>query len=219
MTLLEFARGPALQVSLAIFLAGALWRLLGVLLLPWRLILAEPREGAPWPATSALQGRPRQAVAAGAVPKAGLFTFVNGYLFHLGLAIVVFLFAPHILFIEGLTGLAWPALPNNVVAMVGVLTAASLIAALAHRLTSPVLRLISRFDDYLSWALTFLPVASGLLASAHLGARYETLLALHILGVCAFFVWFPFGRLMHAFLFAFSRGMTGIRMGQRGAAL
>jgi nitrate reductase gamma subunit len=219
MTLLEFARGPALQVSLAIFLAGALWRLLGVLLLPWRLIPAEPREGAPWPATSALQGVLVKLWPLTPFRKAGLFTFVNGYLFHLGLAIVVFLFAPHILFIEGLTGLAWPGLPNNVVAMVGVLTAASLVAALAHRLTSPVLRLISRFDDYLSWALTFLPVASGLLAAAHLGARYETLLALHILSVCAFLVWFPFGRLMHAFLFAFSRGMTGLRMGQRGAAL
>ncbi len=103
--------------------------------------------------------------------------------------------------------------------MVGVVTAASLIAALAHRLTSPVLRLISRADDYLSWAMTFLPVASGLVASAHLGARYETLLALHILSVCAFLAWFPFGRLMHAFLFAFSRGMTGIRLGQRGAAI
>lgn len=219
MTLLEFARGPALQVSLAIFIAGALWRFLGALLLPWRLIPAEPRQGAPSAATAALKGIVVKMWPLAPFQKAGLFTFVNGYIFHLGLAIVVFLFAPHILFIGELTGLDWPGLPNNVVAMVGVVTAASLIAALAHRLTSPVLRLISRADDYLSWAMTFLPVASGLVASAHLGARYETLLALHILSVCAFLAWFPFGRLMHAFLFAFSRGMTGIRLGQRGAAI
>ncbi len=219
MTLLEFARGPALQASLAIFLAGALWRLLAVLLLPWRLVPAQPREGAPWPAMSALEGVLVKLWPLAPFRAAGLYAFVNGYLFHLGLATVAFLFAPHILFIKGLTGLAWPGLPNNVVAVAGVLTAASLVAALARRLASPVLRLISRFDDYLSWALTFLPVASGLLAAAHLGARYETLLALHILGVCAFLVWFPFGALMHAFLFAFARGMTGIRMGQRGAAL
>ena len=60
--------------------------------------------------------------------------------------------------------------------MVGVVTAASLLVALAFRLTSPVLRLISRADDYISWLMTFLPVATGLLASAHLGLRYETLL-------------------------------------------
>ena len=52
-----------------------------------------------------------------------------------------------------------------------------------------------------------------------LGARYETMLALHILSICVFLIWFPFGKLMHAFLFAFSRGMTGVRLGQRGAEL
>lgn len=145
--------------------------------------------------------------------------FVNGYIFHLGLAIVVFLFVPHILFIRSLLGLSWPGLPNNLIMMVGVVTAASLLVALAYRLTSPVLRLISRADDYISWLMTFLPVATGLMAATHLGLRYETLLTLHILSLCAFFIWFPFGKLMHAFLFVFSRGMTGIRMGQRGAAL
>ena len=69
------------------------------------------------------------------------------------------------------------------------------------------------------WLMTFLPVATGLLAAAHLGLPYETLLTLHILSLCAFFIWFPFGKLMHAFLFVLSRGMTGIRLGQRGAAL
>jgi hypothetical protein len=29
-------------------------------------------------------------------------------------------------------------------------------------------------------------------------------------------VWFPYGKLMHAVLFAFSRGATGIRFGHRG---
>ncbi|MCC2100065.1 MAG: hypothetical protein KDJ12_03015, partial [Hyphomicrobiales bacterium] len=89
-----------------------------------------------------------------------------------------------ILFIKGLTGLSWPALPNNLVYTVGVVTMASLVAGLVHRLRSPVLRLISRFDDYLSWLLTLLPVLTGLLAAAHLGARYETLLAVHILSIC-----------------------------------
>ena len=46
-----------------------------------------------------------------------------------------------------------------------------------------------------------------------------TLLALHVLSICAFLIWFPFGKLMHAFLFVVSRGMTGVRLGQRGAEL
>ncbi len=219
MTLLEFARGPALEASLIIFVIGTLWRFLGALLLPWRLIAAEPREGAPSAVVAALKGIVVKLWPYEPFQKAGVVQFVNGYIFHIGLAIVFFLFAPHILFIKSLTGLSWPGLPNNLIMMVGVVTAASLLVALAFRLTSPVLRLISRADDYISWLLTFLPVATGLIASAHLGPRYEALLALHLLSICAFLIWFPFGKLMHAFLFVFSRGMTGIRLGQRGAAL
>ncbi|MBX3527020.1 MAG: hypothetical protein KF904_12510 [Rhodoblastus sp.] len=219
MTLLEFARGPALQVAMIIFVLGATWRFFGALLLPWRLAPAEPRKGALSPIAAAFKGVVVKMWPHKPFQKAGMFTFVNGYILHFGLAIVVFLFAPHILFIKGLTGLSWPALPNNLVYTVGVVTMASLVAGLVHRLRSPVLRLISRFDDYLSWLLTLLPVLTGLLVAAHLGARYETLLAVHILSICAFLIWFPFGKLMHAFMFVFSRAMTGVRMGQRGAEL
>ena len=48
MTLLEFARGPALQWSIFIFIAGVLWRLLGVLLLRSKKDLSEPRNAAAW---------------------------------------------------------------------------------------------------------------------------------------------------------------------------
>jgi nitrate reductase gamma subunit len=219
MTLLDFARGPALEASLITFVAGATWRILGALLLPWRLIAVEPREGAPSPFIAALKGIVVKLWSHPPFQGSAAMQFVNGYIFHIGLAIVVFLFAPHILFIKSLTGLSWPGLPNNLIMMVSVVTAASLIVALVFRITSPVMRLISRADDYISWLMTFLPVATGLLAAAHLGLRYETLLTLHLLSLCAFFIWFPFGKLMHAFLFVFSRGMTGIRLGQRGAAL
>ena len=39
--------------------------------------------------------------------------------FYIGLAVVVFGLAPHILFIRNLTGLSWPALPSNLVLGVG----------------------------------------------------------------------------------------------------
>jgi len=219
MDLLDFARGPALEISLAVFVLGTLWRLSGVLLMPWRLIRSPARAGAPGPLRAALFGIVRKMWPRREFMAGGLFSVINGYIFHVGLAIVVFFFVPHILFIQDLIGIRLPSLPSNVIYAVGGVTAVSLIAALAHRVTSPVLKLISRVDDYVSWVMTFLPVVTGLLASSHLGARYETLIALHILSICAFFVWFPFGKLMHAFLFAFSRGMTGVRFGHRGAEL
>lgn len=219
MELLAFARGPALTFSLAIFVAGVLWRLVGVLALPpWR-DFSPPREGAPPNWLAALQAIFGKMIPHRTFLKAGPFTTVNGYVFHIGLAICVFAFGPHILFIKSLFGVGWPNLPSGVVVAVGALTAASLLAALAYRLTNPVLKLISRTNDYVSWLMTFLPVVTGLAAVTHFGARYETLLALHILSVCAFLVWFPFGKLMHAFLFVLSRGVTGVRFRHRGAQI
>ncbi len=98
-----------------------------------------------------------------------------------------------------------------------MLTAVSLLAALVRRVTSPVLRLISRLDDYISWLMTFLPVITGLLAVSDLGNDYVALYSIHVLSVCAFLIWFPFGRLMHAFLFVVSRAATGVRFRRRGA--
>jgi nitrate reductase gamma subunit len=148
---------------------------------------------------------------------AGYFTVVNGYVFHIGLAIVFFGFASHIQFIDSLFGVCWPALPSTLIYAVGLLTAVSLLAALVRRVTSPVLRLISRLDDYISWLMTFLPVLTGLLAVSALGADYVALYSIHVLSVCAFLILFPFGRLMHTFLFVASRAATGVRFRRRGA--
>jgi nitrate reductase gamma subunit len=195
------------------------WRLVGVLLLPVVRDRSPAREGAPPALLGAIRTVLRRLWPRKAFLQQTLFPTLNGYVFHLGLAIVVFGLAPHVLFIRDLTGLTWPALPSNVVYGVGVITLASLAAALVRRIAHPVLRLLSHTDDFLSWLTTTLPVITGLLATSHLGARYETLLALHMLSVAALLVWFPFGKLMHAFLFVLSRSATGMRFSHRGVSL
>lgn len=217
MELLQFSRGPALTFAIAVFLLGTLWRLIGILMLERRRVDAEARPGTPTPLAAAASGVLAKMWPHKTFLKSSLFSVLNGYVFHIGLAISVLLFAPHVLFVKSLLGISWPALPSNVVLAVSVITAGSLLASLVHRLTNPVQRLISRIDDYVSWAVTFLPVLTGIAAVAHIGGRYETLLAVHILTVCAFLIWFPFGKLMHAFLFVLSRGTTAIRFKQRGA--
>ena len=113
--------------------------------------------------------------------------------------------------------MSWPNLPNNLIFAVSIVTLFSLIASLAMRVANPAQRIISTFDDYFSWLVTFLPVLTGIIATTHLGARYETLLALHILSVALFLVWLPFGKLMHWFLVFVSRGQTGAHLSHRGA--
>jgi nitrate reductase gamma subunit len=133
--------------------------------------------------------------------------------------IIVFLLLPHILFFKDLFGLSWPALPNNVIYAVSIITTVSLIAQLVMRLSNPAQRIISTFDDYFSWLVTFLPVITGVIATSHLGARYETLLGLHILSVALLLVWMPFGKMMHWFLVFVTRAQTGAHLSHRGAQL
>lgn len=221
MDLLEFSRGPALNIALVIFVAGVLWRLSAIALLYCRHIRSEPRDGVNkiekvkgWFQGNWIRMWPHKNFM-----EPSFFAFVNGYVFHIGLFIVVFLFGPHVSFIRDLTGFSWPYLQSPVIHFVSVVTLASLIAALIFRLKSPVKRLLSNFEDYFSWFVTFLPMITGVMTVGQYGARYETLLAIHILSICLLLIWFPFGKLMHAFLFVFSRGATAIRMKHRGAQL
>ena len=58
---------------------------------------------------------------------------------------------------------------------------------------------------------------TGVAAASHLGARYETLLAIHILSVALLLIWLPFGKLMHFFLVFVTRSQTGAHLSHRGA--
>jgi nitrate reductase gamma subunit len=216
MDLLDFARGPALWWSLVILVFGVMWRLGGVLFQRRKPDFSEARSTAT--AMGAFRTILTRMWPRAAFQSRTAFSVALGYTIHIGLAIVVFGFVPHILFIKDLFGVSWPGLPSGFVSITGVVTLAALFSAVARRMTHPVLKMLSNFDDYFSWFVTTAPVVTGLLAVAHFGARYETILAVHILSVELLFIWFPFGKLMHAILFAVSRGTTGALFERKGAA-
>lgn len=216
MDLLDFARGPAINVAMAVLVFGVLWRLFALFFLGKPVDRTVPRPGTPGPFAAGIREIFRRMLPHPTFAFAERFSFYNGFVFHLGLAIVVFGFRPHILFVKNLTGLSWPALPSGVIYAVGAVTALSLAAALIKRVTNPVQRFISTFDDYLSWIVTIAPVLTGLAAVGHVGARYETLLAIHILSVAVLLIWLPFGKLFHAFLVFLTRSTTGGFLARRG---
>jgi nitrate reductase gamma subunit len=222
MDLFEFARGPMLVIALLVFTLGCAWRLASL----WRLPSA-PFAGAP------RQSFGRGQALSAAVNRFGVHSWLPGsrtlatfnpYLFHVGLVLVFFGYAPHIAFVQRLTGLSWPALPDAVMYLAAALTIVSLLLALLFRLTDPVLRRISGADDHLTWALTLLPLLTGmavvgepssqLLAQGQ--ATYRVPLALHLLSVELLLVWFPFGKLMHAFLALPARMQLATFLGRRG---
>ena len=225
MGLLEFARGPALWTSLAVLVAGCLWRTAGILRLGAAPDLSEPRS------TRLLAGAMR-GIFARMIPRAEFrhrskLGVWNGYVYHVGLAVIVFGYLPHIHFAERLTGLAWPPLPGPVVYVFAGLTIVSLLVALMERLTDPVRRLLSGFDDYFSWFAVMLPLATGMIAihqsyapGAVPAPPLDPLpLAVHLLSVELLLAWLPFGKLAHAFLVFASRGVTGAALARKGAPL
>ncbi len=222
MDLLELARGPLLSLSLAIFFAGIAWRLYGLWRFGAKPSLAAPRSTAM--ATAAARTvLSRMLPRRGFHPSAALVT-ANPYVFHVGLAIVAFGYLPHIAFIQRLTGASWPALPDWLVILAAGATIVSLAIALLFRLTNPVLKLISRADDYVTWIVTMLPLLTGMAvilepSSAMLAREtvvYPMPLAIHLLSVELLLVWFPFGKLMHAILFVPGRAQLGMFNERRG---
>ena len=224
MELLAFARGPGLWLSLAVFLLGSLWRLWAVFRRPAKPDYSQARS---------------TAVAAGAVRaivtrmwhhrtfrERTLVQTLNAYGYHIGLAIVFFGFLPHIAFIRRLTGLSWPAVPGWLFVTGVAFVFVGLVYVFFARLTSPVQRLLSNFDDWFSWFVTILPMLTGMavialpLQESYPPAPLDPVpVAIHLLSFELLLVWLPFGKLAHAFLVFVSRGMTGAAFARKGAGL
>jgi nitrate reductase gamma subunit len=214
MTLLDFARGPGLQWSLFILVFGVTWRIVGSMLLMAKKDLSMPRRR-----TALRDGVAtilRRSLPTPAFEHRIRFQHISGYLWHFGLFVTVLFFAPHILFFESVLGFSWPHLPNSIILVAAAIATAVLIALLIRRATHPVQRLISNADDYISAIAVLVPLVTGILAFAHIGARYETLLAIHLLSVEFMFVWFPFSKLIHTVMLFPSRFQAGSLAGRRG---
>jgi nitrate reductase gamma subunit len=212
--LLLWVRGPALQIATVIFLLGVAVRFIEILMLGRQKNLAEARG-------SAVAGGLRTIVTR-SIPDRGTlqrstFNVVAGYIFHVGFFVVLLFFAPHILLFHEVLGLNWPALPTPVIDATTVVTIIALLAVLVHRLWHPVMRFLSRFQDYLAWLVTILPLVTGYLAFHRVGvASPPTLIAIHILSVELLMVVFPFTKLMHAFTLFMARYYNGAIAGYKG---
>lgn len=211
MTFLELTEGPLWYFAATVFVIGVVWRLAGVLRLGRKRDRSIPR-------ASAFKGA-IQANILHLWPHGGFFTktgfhLTAGYLFHIGLFVLVIFAAPHIVFIkERIIGFGWEALPRWGFILAAEATFCGLILLWARRIGDPVIRRISDRDDDAGLWLTFIVMLTGCLA---LGESNAFLRALHMLSVEVWLVYFPFGRLMHAFTFAFSRTYMGATYGRRG---
>ncbi len=206
--------GPALIVSIGIFVVGALWRLLFLLRMKKRVDKSEPRGGNErfgglWMIAS-------RSINHGPLTDRIKAPIANAYLMHLVLAIVIFAAQGHIELVENTFGFGWPALPALAVRISTAVLLATIAVTVYRRLRHPVLKMLSNFDDWFSLLVTALVVATGLIAGMAAEPK-DTLIAVHILSFDLLLIWFPFGKLMHAFLIFGSRYATGVAFTHKGA--
>lgn len=207
--LLTWARGPALQAALVIFIIGMLIRVLEILLLGRKTDLSAARGGQ--------VGAGLRTIITRSLPVSGTWKqHLSGYVWHIGFIIVLLFYAPHILLFKEGFGIAWPALPTSLIDVITIVTMAALVFSLFIRFTDPVRRMLSTIGDYFAWVVTFLPLVTGYLAFHNVAADYTLMLALHIMSVNLLLVVFPFTKLAHAVTFLFSRWYNGANAGRKG---
>lgn len=210
---LQWVKGPVFSIAMFIFVAGMVLRLFEILSLGRKVDYAVPR-GDP------MRGGLREILRRFGTDKAtfqrSIITIVTGYVFHIGLFVVVFLLAVHIALFKSIFGFGWPNLPTPVVDAFAVVTMLTLAAVLAHRLWHPVKRFLSTPTDYVVWAATFVPLLTGYMAYHHLLLSPQMMLGVHILSVEFLLVIFPFTKLTHTFTLFLSRWYNGASMAMRG---
>lgn len=210
---LEFVEGPLWYFSVVVFVVGVLLRLVDIFRQPLRPDLAPARQ-------SGLPGALRTIVTrswtAEGFSRGATFHLVAGYMFHIGLFVLLFFAAPHVRFIEErILGFGWTPAPHWLFMVSSALAFAGLLLLWLRRLMHPVMRKISTFDDHVAAILTFVVMLTGCLA---LLQGHDSLRAIHMLTVCLLLIYFPFSRLMHAFTFPISRAYTGAAMARKGVS-
>ena len=213
MEFLLWTKGPLFDWAVAIFALGLLVRIVEIFMLGRRPDYAEPRGGEWGPGLRTVLTR---SLADPGTFQRAPFDVTLGWVWHVGFLIVLLLFIPHIELIASVAGLRWPGLPNPVVDAVAAVTIVTLVASLVHRLNHPVKRYIGTFEDYLVWAVTFLPLITGYIAYHRLIDPYPLALGLHLLTVELFLIVLPFTKLTHIFTAFIARWYNGAIFGRKG---
>ncbi len=209
--MIEFIQGPLWTIAVVVFVVGVIWRLAEVLLRGVKADMAISRGSVVSGGAGTVLRRfwPRKQTVG-----ATRFQVISGYMFHLGLFVLLLFAAPHVDFIkEHILGFGWTPMPHWAFVLCAEIAFAGLILLWLRRIMHPVTRLLSTLDDHLASGLTFTAMLTGCLA---LFESYDELRVLHLLTVEILMLYFPFSNLMHAFTFIISRSSTGAVAGRHG---
>lgn len=215
MRIYDFAAGPLLKFSCAVFVLGSAWRIVQFVLLARRL---DPAVGkgfrAGWAAASIL----RWLFPANITARENTLVTVAGFAFHLALLAVALCFSGHVVLWDQAWSISWRSLPDWLAdALVALFLAAAAFLA-GRRLFAVQVKALTTASDWLVLALAVLPMLTGLCAFHQWGGQwggYELMITLHVLSGNLLLLAVPCTKLSHAVLFFVSRAVTGSDFGKR----
>jgi nitrate reductase gamma subunit len=137
---------------------------------------------------------------------------VTSFLFHVGLLLVPFFLAAHVLLWQRSTGLAWPAIPQKPADWLTLLTIATGLGLFCGRLLDPRARALSRRQDYLWPLLLVVPFATGYICSnVAIGPRtYQVTMLFHVYSGDLIMLMIPFTKIAHCVLTPLSQLVTAV---------
>lgn len=206
----NFAVGPLLWVTLAVFLVGSAWRIFSMIALARK---KDMNAVAYMDAGHSLRsiGRwltPFATLGWRANPAMTVATFI----FHFAILFLVLFASGHAVMWDYNFGLALWSLPENVSDVMTVTVILCCLFFAWRRIQLPAVRFVSRPHDWAVLALVLLPFATAFLARQHIGDNLLMSL-LHVLSGSALIMAIPFTRLSHALFAPFARAYMGSEFG------
>jgi nitrate reductase gamma subunit len=209
----EFACGPLLWISLALFVAGFIYR-------ATRLFRLTEEKRAQFCQVTAKKDAPAPGVSAEEQKLEKIARFNNSVLarhpvmvivsavFHLCLALPVLFLMAHNILIAKSIGLRLPSVPDGLADFMTIVVLACGLFFLVRRIAVPKVAAISSSDDYGALFLTMMPFLTGFLAHHQL-FDYKTVLTIHAFAGDIVLIALPFTKIGHMVFFFFARFALG----------
>ena len=205
-----FVRGPLAWAAFIIFLAGCLYRLIGL------FVLVHEKERFIYSYMSWRYGMrsilhwifPFASVNSRKHPIVTLVTFA----FHICLIVTPIFVSAHIILFDESWNVSWWSLPDSIVQVMTLIVIGSCVFFLIRRLISPEVRYVTSGSDYILLTIVSAPFITGFLAY-YQWFGYPFFTNLHVLSGEIMLVAIPFTRLSHMLVAPLTRAYMGSEFG------
>lgn len=208
--LYNFVSGPLAWIAWAVFILGAVYRLVSM------YSLARKKDGSSlaymsWP--YGLRSIIRWLIPFGTLGwKSDPLMTVVTFCFHVGFVLVAVFLSAHVVLWDTAFGISFWSLPTQTGDIISIVVLAACAVFALRRLFLPHVRNVTRPKDWFALGLVALPFLTGVLAYHQIGPPL-LMTILHILSGELLLALIPFTRLSHALFAVFTRAYMGSEFG------